>query len=766
MLIKLVTHINKNIFVYCLILLSLLKFGTIQMEATPYGDGRRIVVWLSYLQETADGFSYWMPFRNGGMPLFADPEHFWALMPFIDTSSSYANLQLNILLFIYCNAPFFPAWIIAKRIGMAPLWAGVAALFVSFNGYMIITEQSARFASFINFTTLLVILAILLKPRKNLTDYLAITILIGACLCVAFQYTLFHIFLVYSYLLFSEEKTTSKVAHFFNASLITGLIGIIAVMLAMVFILPVFGHLFETNTSQGQFYLPNVKNGFESFLGLVFPFTMDGDPVFVCLIIVPAIILAFKFGVKEHIKSFMKGLSFPIFFCFLFFLMTLPFIGSPISTLFANIPVISTIRQLSYVLGFASIMLPLFAMGMFSLVHKKQINEIGLMNRIVLSIYFLICALMALYFGLGKQYLFSDISVIIASFLLLLVSTFMIFPTHFMCRIFNPNQTLGKLGLVLVFISILFLAPSAFYEFRPDRPNLKLHVKNDRPYKKFSHLVSEYPDQYSKVLASGSGTQLGFMYSQNRTLSGFSTYMPKSFPYIMSYLNTSIDWNTQRPHWVKRITCNQFDENALSMMHVNYLICVKNRIKSDLPNAFEVVETQGRLVLLKRTNESIQSLRVFCRHRSIRDIGPNQIREEVLNSFLKAELLFPESGFKIQEDTNCPKDGFADATVSIIFDMPDEIMLEVRSEHSGTLVIPDNFNLGWQAEVNGVAQPIIRAFFAFRGIQVHAGQSVVHLKYRDQFFELGLLISGVTLALLLLVWIASFIGNFKSHIQD
>ena len=732
------------------------------MDSTPYGDGRRIMVWLAYLQESAGGFSYWLPFRNGGMPLFADPEQFWALMPFVDTLSPYANLQLNILLFIYCIFPFFPAWFIARRIGITPLWAGLAALFVSFNGYMIITEQSARFATFINFTTLLTVLAILLRPQKNIRDFITIIFLVGACLTVAFQYAIVHILLIYSFLLFSQPtEGTNKQVHFFKVNLITAVIGAAAVMLAMVLILPVFGHLLETKTAQGQFfYLTNVKNGLGSFLGLVVPFTAQGDPVFTSLLALPAAIIAWTFGLPESIKSLVKKLSLPVAFCFLFFLMSLPFIGAPISSFYASIPIISTIRQLSYALGIASLLLPIFALGVFSFVRKKEIIELGKTSRILCSAYFAISAILALYFGLGKQNLLSDISVVVASILLLFVALFLLIPTHFKGVFSKIVPTFGSLGVLLAFISVLFLVPSAFYEYHPDRPNLKLHVTNERKFIKFSDIVSEYPTHYSKVLTSGSGNQLGFMYSRNRTLGGFSTYMPESFPYVFSLLNPSINWATQRPHWIKRVPCNQLDEKALSMMHVNYLICVKKRVSSNLPKGFELVETQKRLALLKRTDAQLQPLRVYCRYRSAQNKGPDAVRDDVLNSYSNAQLLVPETVEKLKQDADCPKDGFADANITLKIDRPDEMLLNVVSKHSGVLVIPDNFNSGWQAEVNGSSQLIIPAFFAFRGIQVDAGKNTIHLKYRDRYFELGLILSSVTMALLCLIWIVSFVFSF------
>ena len=765
---KFITHVHSNPLMYCLLLLALLKSGTIQTDVTPYGDGRRIMVWLAYLQESANGFAHWLPFRNGGMPLFADPEQFWALMPFVDASSPNANLQLNILLYIYCILPFFPAWFVARRIGIAPVWAGLAALFVSFNGYMIITEQSARFATFINFATLLAVLAILLRPQKGLRDFIEIIILVGVCLSVAFQYAIVHILLVYSVLLFSRRSSnTTTSRHFFRASFITTVIGVTSVLLAMVLILPVFGHLLDIRTQQGQFfYLPNLKNGLESFLGLVLPFTSKGDPVFTSLLFIPAIVVAWTFGMSANMKKLAIKISFPLALCALFLLMVLPIIGPYLATIYASIPVISTIRQLGYILGVLSVFIPFFAFGIFSLVKDRQVSVLRKPGRVLCSSYFLICAMFALSFGLDKQNLLSDAVVIAGSILLLIMAFCLLMPRFFQYGVLKNFQTFGSFGFVLAFISILFLVPSAFYERHPDRPNLKLHVTNERQFSEFRKIISEEPLQYSKVLTSASGNQLSFLYASTRTIGGFSTYMPDSFSYMMRLLSPNIDWKTQRPHWVKRAPCKDYDGTALQLMNVNYLICVKKRVASNLPKGFEIVASQKRYALLKRSDSRSQPLRVYCRYRVEQETNPDLLRDDILDAYSKRQLLIPEGFEETKQDANCPNGDFAEADVVIKTDKPDEIILEVSTKQTGTLVIPDNYNIGWRATVNGSTRTVIPAFFAFRGVAVEAGTNTIKLEYRDRYFETGLLVSGVTLALLCFIWIVSFIFSFKRRKVD
>ncbi|MGB9776078.1 MAG: YfhO family protein [Anaerolineae bacterium] len=85
---------------------------------------------------------------------------------------------------------------------------------------------------------------------------------------------------------------------------------------------------------------------------------------------------------------------------------------------------------------------------------------------------------------------------------------------------------------------------------------------------------------------------------------------------------------------------------------------------------------------------------------------------------------------------------------------PNRVLLEVRTEASGILVMTDNYAPGWKAFVDKRAVPIYIANHAFRAVVVPAGQHQVEFVYRPWSFYLGATLSLVTVITLLagLIW--------------
>ena len=92
---------------------------------------------------------------------------------------------------------------------------------------------------------------------------------------------------------------------------------------------------------------------------------------------------------------------------------------------------------------------------------------------------------------------------------------------------------------------------------------------------------------------------------------------------------------------------------------------------------------------------------------------------------------------------------------------PGRLRVDVQSERGGLLMVSENWLPGWQATVRregdeeSAPAAVLRADVAFLGVPINPGHSVVELTYRPASVRLGLMISGVTLALLLgvLVWL-------------
>jgi hypothetical protein len=74
------------------------------------------------------------------------------------------------------------------------------------------------------------------------------------------------------------------------------------------------------------------------------------------------------------------------------------------------------------------------------------------------------------------------------------------------------------------------------------------------------------------------------------------------------------------------------------------------------------------------------------------------------------------------------------------------LRIEIESALPGMLVLTDTYYPGWRATVNGEKARIYKVNGAFRGVLVPAGSSEVRMDYRPMSVPVGITISLVTLA--------------------
>jgi hypothetical protein len=92
------------------------------------------------------------------------------------------------------------------------------------------------------------------------------------------------------------------------------------------------------------------------------------------------------------------------------------------------------------------------------------------------------------------------------------------------------------------------------------------------------------------------------------------------------------------------------------------------------------------------------------------------------------------TNFLPERDPACPSGRDADAKVAVTEDRPGSMRFSVASSYPGIIVIPDNFDAGWRASVNGGKTPVLKAYHAYIGIPVNSGRSTIQLTYSDIFF--------------------------------
>jgi len=125
---------------------------------------------------------------------------------------------------------------------------------------------------------------------------------------------------------------------------------------------------------------------------------------------------------------------------------------------------------------------------------------------------------------------------------------------------------------------------------------------------------------------------------------------------------------------------------------------------------------------------------------------------------LASENHWPQRVALIEE---VPPDGFlglsarGTGAVEMLADRGEELVIRVTASQEGFLFVSDQYYPGWEATVNGFRQPVYRANYAFRLVRVPQGQSMVVFRYRPKSIRIGALISGVSVAALLLFWTGS-----------
>ncbi|MEZ4863734.1 MAG: hypothetical protein R3C14_20600 [Caldilineaceae bacterium] len=91
----------------------------------------------------------------------------------------------------------------------------------------------------------------------------------------------------------------------------------------------------------------------------------------------------------------------------------------------------------------------------------------------------------------------------------------------------------------------------------------------------------------------------------------------------------------------------------------------------------------------------------------------------------------------------------ADDQVTITHYGSSGMTLHVETSVPSLLVLSEVWYPGWEATVNGVSTPVLRADWALRGITVPAGVSTVHLYFAPASWQLGLVALGIGIIALL-----------------
>ena len=108
-------------------------------------------------------------------------------------------------------------------------------------------------------------------------------------------------------------------------------------------------------------------------------------------------------------------------------------------------------------------------------------------------------------------------------------------------------------------------------------------------------------------------------------------------------------------------------------------------------------------------------------------------------------------------DPRPPARAAANESVQIVAYEPERVAITADVASPAVLVLADAFYPGWQATVDGVPAPILRANLMFRGLALAPGRHEIVFSYRPAAWRLGAAISLVALAALVAAVSATYV---------
>jgi uncharacterized membrane protein YfhO len=118
---------------------------------------------------------------------------------------------------------------------------------------------------------------------------------------------------------------------------------------------------------------------------------------------------------------------------------------------------------------------------------------------------------------------------------------------------------------------------------------------------------------------------------------------------------------------------------------------------------------------------------------------------------LGAQEFNPREVAYVESAVNLP--GPCQGTAEITEEVPTRILVSVRMESPGLVVLADLWDKGWEARLNGKRVPILRTNHAVRGVVAPAGSGLLEFRYAPTGFAWGLRLACLA-AMALLLWVA------------
>ena len=721
----------------------------------------------NYIGNVIKSYSHiplWNPNMGLGYPILAGTQEgiFFPLnyINFLFSSEWSWNVFFLIRIFL---AGFF-TYAFARKIGIEKISSCVSAIIFMFSGYTIEYLNMAHFS-----TEALIPLALLATEyfleKRSVRSFLLYAMVLALTILPGMPESTFFVFLIsflwFIFSLLSLHPEINKKEKWRSVSL--GILAnVTALLLTAIQLLPFLELLKNSiNTHSGGItglYSASLSFSFSLFSPFISNPALNWVGGTISYIGISAFILSILALLSY--KSFStKQKRIVLFFSIFIFFMLAKCYGLFFINWIGNLPILNTLIFPKYAVPSVIFSVSIAAGFGLSALIKKEVRRINLK---------VFCAL----------------AIVIASFFYMLYENAGLFATN--VKIVSPVYLILTLSIALVIALMFWLLMSVFSSKRKNFPisilimvfvflefyayGLPLQradrydTYKEAPYLDFLEKEAQQNGEVFRIYAqSAQKVQPSVLYPNISSVFGLQDVrfvlglgVKRYFEFMEKELGVPIEEiNTNRFTGDYPIS---LDNKYMDLLNVKYFIVPKDSKVSDsigtavYNNEVEIIENKDYLprtfVVQKATVSSQDD--VFDK---LNAAGFNPEKEIIIEGKATDELSRDQNGTSTT----------ANSKATIIKYSDQQVDIEVQTDESGYLVLLDQYYPGWKAFVDGKETEIFPTDYVFRSVYISKGDHEVEFIYDPVSYEVGKLISGFVLFVLIILLFSHRIKLFLTN---
>jgi len=253
-------------------------------------------------------------------------------------------------------------------------------------------------------------------------------------------------------------------------------------------------------------------------------------------------------------------------------------------------------------------------------------------------------------------------------------------------------------------------------------------------------------------------TEFGEVIPQNmwipyglESAAGYDAMAPLRFTQFLGALRTG---RADTPYG-RIAQIENYDSKLFNLLNIKYVLAVKYdekgiRTSEGKPKPI-FANSKFKLVFEDKTVQVYENKNVLPRAFLVHNFVVKTDNQQIIDQLLTLRFDFTKK-LVLEENPNfiAPEKESAQENIKWLEYKPNLLKLVVESDQPGFLFLSNNFYPGWQATIDGETTKIYRANYTFSAIKISEGRHLVEFHYQPKSFLYGGLISGLTLANLLL----------------